>query len=126
MGFFSALNPLTYGRKQAAAWNALMGIYTFIRLNERDQERVLSAADAVSRKDFRRTFNDIAEKNSPLVAHNFLVYGMRELGIRPACGNTPWFHVENPFVAAIGAEELINFTRRRLEQEHGVSFPDVK
>jgi hypothetical protein len=73
MGFFSALNPLTYERKQAAAWNALMGAYTFLRLGERDQQRVFSAADEVARRDFRGSFDDIAEKNSPLVTYNFLV-----------------------------------------------------
>lgn len=126
MGILSALNPLTYGRKQAAAWNALMGAYTFSRLSESDQQRVISAADEVARRDFRGSLDDIAKKRSPLVAYNVLVYGMRELGIRPACGDQLWFQVANPFVASIGAEELISFTRRQLEKEHGMTIPDLE
>ncbi len=125
MGLLSALNPLTYGRKQAAAWNALMGAYTFSRLSERDQQLVISAADEVARRDFHGSFDDLARKNRPLVAYNILVYGMRELGIRPACGDL-WFRVANPFVASIGAEELIGFTRRQLEKEYGVKIPDLE
>lgn len=113
MGLLSALNPLTYGRKQAAAWNALMGAYTFSQLSERDQQRVIGAADEVARRDFRRPFDVIAKERSALVAYNVLVYGMHEMGILPACGDQLWFHVANPFVASIGAAELIEFTRRQ-------------
>ena len=123
MGFFAAINPLTYGRKQAVAWNALMGAYTFSRLSERDQQRVISTADEVARKDFRSSLDDIATKSNPLVAYNFLVYGMRVLGIKPACGSILWFRVANPFVASAGAEELVAFTKRRLEGEHGIKIP---
>jgi hypothetical protein len=126
MSLLSALNPLTYGRKQAAAWNALMGAYTFSRLSEKDQQIVISAADEVSRRVWRRSFDDMARKNSPLVAYNVLVYGMRELGIRPACRDQLWFHVKNPFAASIGAEELLGFTRRQLEKEYGMKIPDLE
>lgn len=126
MSLLTALNPLTYGRKQAAAWNALMGAYTFSRMSESDQKRVISAADEVAHRDFRRSLDDIAKERSPLVAYNVLVYGMRELGIRPACGNQLWFRVANPFVASIGAEELVGFTRRQLEKQYGVNIPDLE
>lgn len=50
---------------------------------------------------------------------------MRALGIRPAGGDQLWFQVANPFVASIGTEELIGFTRRQLEKEYGVKIPDL-
>ena len=125
MGIFSALNPLTFGRKQAAAWNALMGAYTFSRLNKEHQERVLEAADHVARRDFRQPFAEITQKHGPFVRYNLVVYAMRELSIRPAVGKGLWFSVANPFVASIGAEEVVGFVQRQLEKEHGIQFPDL-
>ncbi len=86
---------------------------------------MLRAADEVARRDFRRPFADIAKENKPIVAHNFLAYGFREMGIPPALGKDLWFRVANPFIASIGAEEVLGFTKRQLEKEHGVQMPDL-
>ena len=123
MGIFSALNPLTFGRKNQAAWNALMGSYTFFRLTAPEQHMVLGAANNLAESKLRRNLNDIVrEKNGQIIFLNFLVYGMRECDIRPLIGGDLWFHLDNPFVACIGVEEVMDFQRRQMEKQYGVKF----
>lgn len=122
MGMLSALNPLTFGRKNQAAWNAYMAAYTFSRLSSAEQNAVIGIASDLVEAKLRCTLIRLLQDSGQVVLLNFLVYGMRELGIRPALGNELWFHITNPIVACLGVEEVLDFQRRQMEKQFGVQF----
>lgn len=119
MGLF---NPLTFGRKHRTAWNALIGWYTFRQLNAAEQHLVLARVDDILRDLAHTTRDEVVDRNGQIVFLNFLVYGMTERGIPPAIPGERWFHVKNPFVESIGAEEMVTHLRPQLEKRYGVSL----
>ena len=122
MGLLSALNPLAFGRKSRAAWNALMASYTFLHLNTPQQHLVLGRARQIAEEQFDRPIEEVLKRNGRIVFLNFLVYGLGEEGIPPALGGDSWFWLKNPFVECIGAEDVIEALKQRLEKQHGVQF----
>ena len=125
MGFWSAMNPLTFGRKNAAAWNALVGSYTFYQLDAARQFLVLQAATQVAQEQFGKPIADIrelAETHGAIILFNFIVYGLGENGILPALGDEKWMFVERPFIACIGASEAVDLIKPGLERKYGVKF----
>jgi len=122
MGLFSALNPFSLGRKHQAAWNALMGSYTFYRLPAAHQHIVLGRVEAMIEDQFHQTLDEFLQRHSRIVFFNLLVYGMGEEGIDPALGDDKWFWIKNPMVECIGAEEAIETQRQQLEQKYGAKF----
>jgi len=116
------LNPFTIGRKTGAAWNALMGCYTFNRLTEDEQQFVIFRAQEICQRDLRRSFDDVVSEGNRIIIYNFIVYGMIERRIPPALGSQLWFNVKNPFVASIGAQEMVEQLKPQLEKEYGVHF----
>jgi hypothetical protein len=128
MGLFSMLNPMGFGRKNTCAWNTLMAAYTFPQLRadkqRRVRDKVLEIHSAVNRQDLE--FKELAELMGPIGISYFMSLAMMNLRIAPALGNKGWFRVKNPFMDTLGVEEFLPITRKQLEQEHGVSFPDLE
>lgn len=122
MGLLSALNPLTFGRKHKAAWNALMASYTLLHLTEDQQQLVLSRVSDILESRLKQTIEDILKHNGRIVFLNFVVYGLSEEDIPPALGSAGWFWIKNPFVECIGAESMIKFQKQELERKYGVQF----
>ena len=124
MGLFSGLtlNPFTLGRKHRAAWNALMGAYTFYKLPAAFQHVVLGRVEDLIEDQFHQTLDEFLRKHSRIVFFNLLVYGMGEEGIDPALGDEKWFWIKNPIVECIGAEDAIEMQRQQLKQKYQVEF----
>lgn len=124
MGLLSFLNPIAFGQKHQTAWNALMASYTFLQLSGVRQHLVLARVCDILQDQFNihRTMEEILETNGPIVALNFLVYGLGEEGISPALGSENWFWIKNPFVECIGAEEMLATQKQQLEKKFGVKF----
>lgn len=116
MGLFSP------GKKYQAAWNALMASYTFINLDAARQHMVLGRVRAILEGQLGRSIKDILKQNGVVVFLNFLVYGLGEEGIQPALGNEKWFWLKNPFVDCIGANEVVDAERVKLERKYGVKI----
>lgn len=119
MGLF---NPFTYGRKYAVAWNALIGWYTLKRLSAPEQQLIIAAAEEIVQEHLGRELGAVYAANGPIVALNFIVYAMGEQGVPAGVGDGKWFHVKNPFVAAIGADEVVTQIKPRLEKEHSIEL----
>lgn len=121
----SSLNPLTFGGKARCCWNALMAAYTYSFLDE-------EARRAVREKtlEIHKAVTGIAARldDLPLTTlglYHFYSLAMQNLDIAPRIGRDLWFKVVNPFNEQVGAEELYTTTKRELENQHGVSFPDL-
>lgn len=117
-----AWNPLTFPRKQRAAYNAMIGAYTFTHLHPEAQERVVFKLDEIIQRDFPHTSFDKLKDGPQIIFVNFLVYAMNELGIKPALGDLPWYYVKRPFIDCIGAEEVADLLHPSMESKFGVKL----
>ena len=130
MGFFSTLNtlnPITLGRKQAAAWNVLMAAYTFERLTSSEQAQVKDKVEEIETnvRRTRVTYDEVMERYSNDEKYLLLSLAMNNLGIWPALGGKYWHKVQNPKMDLLGAESHIETARIVLEKEFGVKFPPI-
>ena len=119
------LNPITFARKSKVVWNALVGMYTFANLGVLQQQMVQDRVEDLVKNSFGKTLDEFFEHNNKgvIVAFNFMVYAMGELGITPALPGEQWLYVENPMIAAIGAEEIIPTIQSQILKKHGVNIP---
>ena len=99
-----------------------MASYTFLALDTPRQHLVLGRARDIVEGQMRRTLDDVRTQNGRVVFLNIIVYALGEEGIQPALGNEKWFWIKNPFVACIGAEEVMEEQRAQLERKYGVCF----
>ena len=116
MGLFSP------GKKHQAAWNALVGSYTFFTLDTPRKHMVLGQARDIAEGQMKRTLEQIQEQNGFIVFMNIVVYALGEQGIQPALGDDKWFWIKNPFVDCIGAEEVLPSLKAQLERKYNVSI----
>jgi hypothetical protein len=116
MGLFSP------GKKHQAAWNALMGSYTFFTLDTPHKQLVLGQARNIAEGQIRKTLEQIQTENGFIVFMNIVVYALGEQGIQPALGNDKWFWIKNPFVDCIGAAEVLPSLKAQLEKKYGVTI----
>lgn len=118
MGLFSL------GKKHQAAWNALVGSYTFLKLDAARQHLVLAQARDIVESQMHKTLEQVREQNGFIVFMNIIVYALGEQGIAPALGNEKWFWLKNPFVDCIGASEVVASQKAQLEKKYGVTIDD--
>ena len=114
---------LAFGRRPQAAWNALMGAYTFRHLDAAQKQRVLDRVrDILGDRQFNRTIENVLNDSGRIVFLNFLVYGLGEEGIHPLLGKESWFWINNPFVECMGAEEVLEQQIQKIEKKHSVTL----
>jgi hypothetical protein len=116
MGLFSP------SKKHQAAWNALVGSYTFFALDTARKHLVLGQARDIAEGQMRTTLEQIQEQNGFVVFMNIIVYALGEQGIPPALGDDKWFWIKNPFVDSIGAAEVLPSLKAQLELKYGVTI----
>ena len=116
MGLFSP------SKKHQAAWNALVGSYTFFTLDTARKHLVLGQARDISEEQMRKTLEKIQEENGFVVFMNIIVYALGEQGIQPALGNEKWFWLKNPFIDSIGASEVLPALKAQLEKKYSVKI----
>jgi hypothetical protein len=114
-------NPFTFARKVRTATNALLASYTLLQLTGVNQRVVLSAAQNVAPHWFAEGWEDkLADLHNRIIFLNLVAIGLMECNIPPSLPGELWFHVRNPFVESIGAEQLISQIQTQLEAKYGV------
>jgi len=120
-GVFLWISVARFWSRYKAASNALIAEYTFERLAESDQRRVI---DDVARimVGARYPIQDpkgTLERSSPAERFGFYALAMARLGIEPKIGKS-WYDVRNPYAQIIGAHREIATVRHQLRSKYKV------
>lgn len=127
MGFFNLFNPFKFSSKSNAAWNSLMAAYTFELLSSEIKQQLMDKIVEIESSALRRPvmFIEIVTHMSEAQLNHFYSLAMINIGIRPAIGNDLWFEVKNPHFELVNCEEIMAFTKLKLEKQFKVTFPDL-
>ncbi len=110
-----------FNKKEQAAWNALVGSYTFFKLDLSSKHSVHAHLHKLV-TDAGLDLAQIMESKGFIVAGQFMVYALSECGIPPAIDRSSWFHIRNPFVDCIGSELVLSTIKLQLERKYGVQI----
>ena len=130
VGILSFVNPFAFfafSKKYYAAWNALMAAYTFEHLSPEQKQQVMDKAVEIESDVHRRPviFIEIVSNFNEAQLNHLFSLAMMNVSIRPAIGNEQWFEVKNPHIDLLNGAGVLAFTKRKLEKQFGVEFPDL-
>lgn len=114
-------------RRTGAAFNVLLGKYTFLRLSDDQQKMVEARTAEILQQAMHGSFGGFDAETDK---YGWYALAMNELGIRPAVEDYPtWNRVKNPFTAIFpgdpSLEKASAYIKRRFNVEISVGTEHV-
>jgi hypothetical protein len=105
-------------KRHGAAFNVLLGKYTYSLLNESDKKKVEYRTAEILNQAMRGRFREF---NSETERYGWYALAMRELGIPPAVEQYPrWNLVPNPFAAILPGDPALTNVSAYMKAKFGI------